>query len=242
MIEQYTYEEFESFAKGMKKASDILVSENPDYVFAPVVGSVPLVDLIFIANRYFDLNKVEYPPNSSRFYNREECVSQWYSKFIKEKYHGQKIKLFCIDEVISGSSAMKGYNEFQKAVHFFGKEIGEKLEKKISYKILGIAERPKSNLRNHQIKHLVNIKDAKLIETEKILTADNIELNHVRLKVLRDNYQGRHLYKPEIEKFYISEKYLTLLQNMANYVGADPSKVTAQNLGKIRDSLEKYLK
>ena len=240
-VEQYTYEEFESFAKGIKRLSDILVSENPDYVFAPVVGSVPLIDLVYIANRHFDLDKVEYPPNSSRFFDREKLISQWISGFLEEKYLGEKMRIFCLDEVISGASTVKGYQEFQKAVHLFEKKIGERLGRKISYKILGIAEKPRDRTRNHTIKSLVNSKKAKLVEVKRILTADNVDLNHVRLKIQRDNYRGRHIYEPQIDKFYISKEYLTLLQNMASYFGADSSKVTAQNLGKIRNSLEKYL-
>ena len=75
MVEQYTQEEFEEFAKGIKKASDILRSKKPDYILAPVVGAVPFVDLFYIADRHFNLDAVEYPPNSSRFLNRRELMS-----------------------------------------------------------------------------------------------------------------------------------------------------------------------
>lgn len=242
-IEQYSIEEFERFARGIKRASDILKSQNPDYVFAPVTGAVPFIDLFFIADRHFNLGRVEYPPNSSRFGDREGIMSRWYQNFLDKNYHGGKISIICVDEVISGASAVKGYQEFEKALYDFKKRTGESLEKKVNYSILGIAEMPKSaGVRNHILKKLVHSKKAKLIEVGKIITADNVELNHIRLKIDRDNLQGRHIYLPEIEKFYVSDYYLTLLQNMAKYFGADPSKVTVQNLGQIKDSLEKYLR
>lgn len=100
---------------------------------------------------------------------------------------------------------------------------------------------PSNGVRNHVIKQLVHSKKAQLIDVEKILTCDNPELNHVRLRREKQDASDKYVYSPQIEKFYISEHYLTLLQNLAAYMGADPSKVTAQNLGKIKDSLEKYL-
>lgn len=81
MNKPYTWEEFESFAKGIKKASDIVKSRKPDFVFAPVTGAVPFVDLLFIADRHFPLDSVEYPPNSSRFKDREGIMSLWYQNF-----------------------------------------------------------------------------------------------------------------------------------------------------------------
>lgn len=239
---QYSIEEFERFAKGIKKASDILKSNNPDYIFAPLSGSVPFIDMFYILDRHFDLGKVEYPPNSSRFKDREGIISKWYGNFLNKNYHVKPIKIFCIDEVVSGSSAIKGYDEFQKALYNFKKRSGESLDQKISYKIIGISEPQKNGERkNHVLKELVNSKKIHLIDVGKIITMDNLELNHVRFKIERDNSQGRHIYLPEIEKFYVSSSYVSLLQNFASYIGADPSKVTVQNLGKIKESLEKYL-
>lgn len=241
MVTQYTRDEFERFAKGIKKASDILRSNKPDYIFAPIVGGVPFIDLFALADRHFNLDIVEYPPNSSRFSNREEIMSKWYNNFLNTNYHGDKINIVCIDEVISGSSAVKGYQEFKKALFNFNQRIGESLDKKVFYFILGIAEKPRNGKRNHGISKLVNKRKAKLIDVGKILTVDNPDLNPVRLKIKANNYQGRHIYLPEIEKFEVSEEYLTFLQNFASYIGEQPSRVSVKNLGKIKESLEKYL-
>ncbi len=241
MINQYTQEEFERFARGIKKVSDILRSEKPDYIFAPIIGSVPLVDLLFIADRHFNLDTVEYPPNSSRFSNREDIMSQWYENFLKTNYNGEKIRITCVDEVISGSSAVKGHDEFKKALYDFAGQNSGGLVKKVSYNILGVGELPRNNKRNHRFSKLVNAKKAKVIEVGKILTADNPDLNPLRLKTLRKNSQGRFIYVPEIETFEISEEYVTLLQDFARFMGVDPSTVSLQNIGRIRESLEKYL-
>jgi len=241
MVSQYTEEDFRTFAEGIKKASDILRSKKPDFVFAPVVGAAPFIDLFAIADRSFDLDRVEYPPNSSRFTERERIMSQWYGNFLDSNYHGDKMNIICIDEVISGGSAVKGYQEFQRALFNFKQRTGENIEKKISYKILGIGEKPKKGKRNHTFSKLVNQKKARVVEVGNILTADNPNLNPLRLRVAGINKQGRYVYLPEIESFEVSGEYLTLLQNFASYIGEDPAKVSVHNLGKIRESLDKYL-
>lgn len=234
-------EEFEMFAEGMKKASNILKSKNPDYVFAPVLGSVPFVDLLKIVDRHFELDSVEYPPNSSRFRNREEIMAEWYKNFLDTNYAGEKIKIVCIDEVISGSSALKGYKEFNKALHEYQQNKHPRAGKKINYELLGISEPMKDGKRNKGLEGLVRKNKAHLVNVGNILTADDMSLNPVRLKVEGQNSQGRHIYSPEIDRFEISNKYLTFLQNFAQYIGRDPSKVTVQNIGRIRESMDKYL-
>ena len=63
-------------------------------------------------DRKFHLENVEYPPNSSRFGNREELMKQWYGNFLRDNFSGNKLSLICIDEDISGASATKGHIEF----------------------------------------------------------------------------------------------------------------------------------
>ncbi len=241
MIEQYSPEEFKRFAKGIKSASDILRTKKPDYIFAPIVGAVPFIDLLCIADRHFNLDAVEYLPNSSRFINREELMLKWYSNFLNKEYHGQRINAICVDEVISGASAVKGEQEFRRALYKFSG--GDKrLEKNISYFVLGIGEQPENNNRNPAINRLVNKNRAKIIEVGNIITADNPDLNPVRLRVAKKkNAQGRNVYLPEIERWEVSEHYLTLLQNFAAFMGADPAKVSISTMGRIRGSLDKYL-
>lgn len=237
MEKQYTHEELESFTKAMKRMSDFIRSQKPDYIFAPVIGSVPLVDALGILDRHFSFENVEYPPNSSRFTNREELIRKWYSNFLDSNYSGDKTSIICVDEVISGSSASKGYQEFKKILNEKG------LAKKISFTIAGIGEKPRNGKkRNHNFLKLVNQKKAKVFESDRIITADNVLLNPIRLKVGEPNPQGRNTYLPEIHSLDYSPEYRTLLHNLATYSGADPDQVSLQNILKVGDSLEKYLR
>ena len=239
--QQYTTEEFESFMKAMKGMSDMLRSEKPDYIFAPVLGSVPLVDVLSIIDRHFPLENVEYPPNSSRFLNREELIDKWYSNFLNANFTGRKMSIACVDEVISGSSATKGYKEFEKVLYNLGRERGESLERKINYKVFGVGERPNGK-RNRGFTKLVNRKQAKVFETKKIITADNSLLNPIRLKKGEFNPQGRQTYLPEIEFVSYPQEYLSLLYNVATHLGVDPDQVSPKNIVKMQESLEKYLR
>ncbi|RLG16425.1 hypothetical protein DRN69_00845 [Candidatus Pacearchaeota archaeon] len=240
-MEQYTFEEFESFTKAMKKLSDILRSKNPDYIFAPLTGSVPLVDILSVIDRHFPSEYVEYPPNSSRFVAREEIMNKWYTNFLRDNYFGKEMSIVCVDEVISGSSAVKGYNEFCRVLYNF-QNGNKKFKKKVKYEILGIGEKPKNERRNTSFNRLVNQKKVKVLETKKILTADNPRLNPVRLKVGGINSQGRQIYLPEIEYVSYSKEYLNLLGNIASYFGIDPERVNPINIVKMQKSLEKYLR
>jgi hypothetical protein len=240
---QYTDEELAYFMKAMKKMSDVIRSEKPDHVFAPILGSVPLVDILHIVDRHFPLNSVEYPPNSSRFQEREGIMDRWYSNFLDDNYITGRMSILCVDEVISGSSASKGYNEFAKALHKFGERRGKRsLEKRVVYKVLGIGEMPKNGKRNHNFTKLVNQKKAKVFETPRIITADNINLNPVRLRKGDVNRQGRTVYLPEIEFLEFSQDYMTLLYNAATHCGVDPSQVTPVNVLRMNESLGKYLR
>jgi len=246
-MEQYTAKEFDCFMKSMKKAADYLHSKKPNFIFAPILGSVPLIDILSIIDRHFPLEIVEYPPNSSRFINREEIIDKWFSNFLSDDYNLFNIKrepmsIICIDEVISGSSAVKGYKEFHKILYKLDENRKSPLEKKVTYEILGIGEKPKDQKRNRGFMRLVNQEKAKVFETERIITSDNIDLNPVRLKAGEINKQGRQTYLPEIESMNYSRDYSILLYNTANFFGVDPEKVSPVNLLKIQGSLEKYLR
>lgn len=239
-MEQYTIDEFEDFMKAMKKMSDYLRSKKPNFIFAPIVGSIPLVDTLAIIDRHFPLDNVEYPPNSSRFLNREKLMDNWYFNFLNTQYCGEPVSITCVDEVISGSSATKGYYEFRKVLNQLGQERNF-LEKKINYEIVGIGEEPKNRKRNHGFLKLINKKQAKVFETKRIITADNQDLNPIRLKRGELNKQGRQTYLPKIDSVQYSEAYLNFLHDVSTYCGVDPDRVTPANLLKIQGSLEKYL-
>lgn len=241
-MEQYTTEEFESFMTSMKKISDILHSKKPNYIFAPITGSIPLVDILSIIDRHFPTETVEYPPNSSRFIEREEIMEKWLSRFVRNNYTGDKISIVCIDEVISGSSATKGFQEFSKTLYNLDVGKNHQYGKKINYEILGIGESPKRGKRNHGMNALIQQNKAKVIETQRIITSDNPNLNPLRLKIGETNPQGRQTYLPEISALVYTADYISLLQNTANYFGVDLDNAHLVNVSKIKNSLEKYLR
>lgn len=240
----YTMEEFESFAGALRAMASYVRSKGPDFVFAPVMGSVPLVDALRAVDRKFPTEIVEYPPNSSRFDNREELMNKWYGNFLRLNYHGEPLNVVCIDEVISGSSAMKGNTEFQKALNDFADEKqSPKIKRKVGYLMAAVGEQPDCGRRNGGLISLKNNGQLKIFETQKILTCDNLEFNPVRLRVKETTKSGNnHIYEPVIEKFEVTPEYLTLLRNLAKHVGGDPSFTTMQNLCKIQTSIDKYLK
>src|SRR3989344_9238941 len=105
-----------SIVEGFKKVSDIIKMKGPDYILAPVIGAVPFVDILKIIDRKFPLENIVYLPNSSRFSNRDELVSRWYKNFYKKKDVGDEMKILCLDEVLSGSSAVNSYINFRKSI------------------------------------------------------------------------------------------------------------------------------
>lgn len=238
---QYTMKEFESFAKAIRSMASYVRSQGPNYIFAPVMGSVPLVDALVAVDRKFPAEIVEYPPNSSRFDNREELMSRWYGNFLRSNYNGEPMKIVCIDEVISGSSAMKGNSEFQKALENFANEReSPRIKRKVNYLMAAVGEQPDNGRRNSGVSSLQNNKKLRIFETNRILTCDNMDFNPIRLKVKETTKTGNHIYAPVITKFEVTPKYVALLTNLAKHVGRDPAHITIQNVAKIQDSVDRY--
>jgi len=254
-MKQYNQRELEDFVRGFKKAANIIAMEKPDHILAPVIGAVPFVDVLSIVDRHFPLETVSYPPNSSRFANRDELMSVWNLNFLRENYANESLKIMTIDEVISGSSAVKGHIQFRQAIEGLAREKAKGLEnevdalrhytrklgREISYQILGITENRGRKL-TPSFNRLINQKVARRIDFSKVFTMDNIDLNTIRLKVGPINAQRRQNYLPEIERFEVGPEYVEFLQDIARCVGADPKNVSPVNLGKIQESLSKYLK
>lgn len=253
MAEKYSHEELEKFVDGMVKASNIICQKKPDFIFAPLTGAVPFIDILKIIDRHFPIQSVEYPPNSSRFADRKEIINRWYGNFLDANYAGEELRILCIDEVISGSSASFGYAQFMSAAQDLflrkaknvesNKAVIEHLRKTIAknleYHILGIAE---DHSRNHNFKRIThkNKNHVNIINLPRILTLDDVALNPIRLKV-KEQKGKNMIYLPEVERYDISTDYLKLLQDVARYVGVDPSSVSSENFGRIQQSLTKYL-
>jgi len=245
---------FDDLAKGFRKAADIVRMEKPDVILCPVAGSVPFVDILNILDRKFRLGAVEYVPNSSRFENREELMARWYESFYGSRDVGEQLKILCLDEVLSGASAVVGFRQFQKSLEERARKKAKgltdesaaiekykrKLAKYISYKVLGLAERGYE--RNPEFSRLGNRGLAHVIEFDSIPTIDNVLMNPIRFKVGRVQENGKAIYLPEIERFDITPEYMELLRGIARYAGVDPSTVNPVNLSKIQEGLNRALK
>lgn len=247
---EYRKEDLVSIVKGFKKASVIINMEKPDYIFAPIIGAVPFVDILSIVDKNFRKNSIVYLPNSSRFANRNELMSTWYKNFFEKNDIGEPMKIICLDEVLTGSSAVKGYIQFKLSLQERAKQKAKgmkdelkaeshylkDLQKRITYKILGLAE--KGYVTEHSFNKLVNKKIVHLIRFDNIPTIDNICLNPVRLKKGNPRPNGRITYLPEIERFEVTPSYMDFLRDIAIYVGTDPTKINYQaNYEKIREGL-----
>src|SRR3989338_9557832 len=102
-----------SYIDAMIKASEIIKRENPDYLIAPLMGSVPFVDVMNIVSNDFDNSRVFYLPSSSRIHNVNEVIRSWYFNFLKDKTIFPEFfpKIMGIDEVVSGHSVIRGFKE-----------------------------------------------------------------------------------------------------------------------------------
>jgi hypothetical protein len=105
-----------------------------------------------------------------------------------------------------------------------------------------MGEKPKNGKRNRTFSSLVNNKKAHVFETKRIITADNILLNPIRLELGKLNSQNRQTYLPKIHSVQYSPEYLTLLHDVATYSGVDPNQFCPLNILKVQNSLEKYLR
>jgi hypothetical protein len=109
----------ESFVEAMYEASNILLAESPDFILAPMNGSVPLVDAMTIVNSDFDPSKVVYMPASSKIEGVNEVISEWYLNFLKGNITvpSRIPKVIGIDEVVSGGSVVRCVRSIDRAIN-----------------------------------------------------------------------------------------------------------------------------
>lgn len=107
-----------SFVDGMAQAADVVKRENPDYLIAPMAGSIPFIDAMVLVDRDFDPSKVVYMPASSRIADVNNVILRWYSGFLNESVHLPETfpKVMGIDEVVSGQSVLRCFRMIDQAV------------------------------------------------------------------------------------------------------------------------------
>lgn len=113
-----------AYVDGLVKASDIFVEKSPDLIIAPMMGSVPFIDVIHILNDDFEVNNVYYMPASSSLPDVNKIMATWMKNFLDSNLRANKpTKLMGIDEVVSGSSSTRVYRAITHALENKKKEF-----------------------------------------------------------------------------------------------------------------------
>ena len=74
-----------SYVDAMANASEIIRVENPDFVVAPMLGSIPFIDAMTIIDKDFDPTRVVYMPASSHLPDVNDIMKDWLKNFLNQK-------------------------------------------------------------------------------------------------------------------------------------------------------------
>lgn len=106
----------QSFAQGMLQASALISQKRPDFIIAPMMGSVPLVDALYAVDPNFDPNLVYYMPASSHLPDVNNIIQDWLDNFFAQNIGPEyPVSVLVIDEVVSGGSAERVNRALQRA-------------------------------------------------------------------------------------------------------------------------------
>ncbi len=122
-----------SYIDAMAKAAMIINGEAPDYLVAPMLGSVPFIDSMAIVDRDFDPSKVVYMPASSRILDVSGVIKRWYSAFLNHVVDcpDDFPKILGIDEVVSGASVMRCFKSIDASVESKRKSLRQSLLERV---------------------------------------------------------------------------------------------------------------
>lgn len=250
------YKTIEDFVKSFERVEEIIREKNPDCIIAPMMGAVPFIDVLNIINEDFPNEKVEYVPASARIHRVRKVLRNAFKSII-EDYTGNKEKcqFLSLDEVVSGNSLCRIYNQFdaartdyanEKAVQTFKeradfkdenvKKFRDEVKESILYNSLGIVEK-RDKARSPEYNELLKKGIVIPVDTDCIVTMDRVDFFPVHYRIGRDN--EKEIYLPVVDSFNYSKEYVDFLMQVAGILGKDPSKITARNIGKIRDSYKR---
>ena len=128
-----TFETLESYIGSMRKAGEKIREEKPDFLVAPMLGSVPFIDVLSIVDDEFDASKVVYMPASSRIENVNNVIENWFYNFLGENVKSPEKfpSLLGIDEVVSGQSVTRCFKAIDCACQRKRREIKQGLVEKL---------------------------------------------------------------------------------------------------------------
>lgn len=118
-----------SYVDAMIAASATINHEDPDFVVAPMLGSIPFIDAMAIVDSNFDPARVVYMPASSRIDDVNTVIRDWYFNFLEAHVKSPDFfpRVVGIDEVVSGSSVMRCLKNIDQAVDMKKKRVKQNL-------------------------------------------------------------------------------------------------------------------
>jgi len=198
-----------SFVDAMQESADIVRQEDPDYLVAPMMGSVPLVDVMAVVSNDFDPSRVVYMPASSRIDDVSRVIRKWYSNFLNAVV-GDVLdappKIMGIDEVVSGNSVLRCFKPIDLATESYRKDA-----------------------RQNFLEDLCKDPQTAGAVLRKLDMATNNEyferLRKIKSRIEESFYLGNPIESRNDRKF-LGETMKTYLENILNYktIGVEDSK------------------
>ncbi len=237
--QMYSQNELESFVHAITQINHFIDQEKPDIILAPMMGAVPLVDALNALNPHFENNKVYYVPASSSLQSLNNILPGAVKNVLEEAVPAEfpgRLKIFSIDEVVSGASAVRLRNKVNLGLRRFARERGLTNEEvaDIEYTQIGMEHGlHKANGKdwNNGYKQLRDLGLVVPFEVDRIITMDNPKFCPVRYKRHPyDHARNTPIVDPKIK---VPKEYVRLLHDMASVAGADPNMAGPKNLKKI---------
>lgn len=202
-----------SYVAGLGDAVEIFDDKKPDLIIAPMMGSVPFVDIMNLIDPNFDNEKVHYMPASSSVVNIQKVMRGWLSNFLDDNVHpDHDFYLMGIDEVVSGNSTKRVY-----------KAISHSLEKKrkefVSQVLMNFYNTDIKDFQN-AVSYFDTISDSKNVSFLSTLFQNQSKGVYSRDRSLSKEH-FKHLTSLVKEHYASSIRY--------NGIGVEDSKVTKGN-------------
>jgi len=212
-----------SYVDAMYGASEVIDTEKPDHLVAPMTGSVPFIDVMAIVNPDFDVSKVVYMPASSRIENIGDIIKTWYYNFLSDAidFPNHFPKIMGIDEVVSGNSLVHCFKHIDRATNKKRSELRQDLVERL-----------------HTPSHPVS---ASALRDADMLTRNQYapELSEMKKRILNRVYESnRELAKKNSKEFVEIVKGALESKIVYSSMGIEDSKNEGKRNSAYRDLRE----
>jgi hypothetical protein len=236
---KYPEADLVSLAHGMISVNAIIQNLNPDIVLAPMMGAVPLIDLLNVVNPQFDNERVVYVPASSSIQSLNNILPVTIRNVLKDRASVDTIaregySILSIDEVVSGSSAVRVRSKVKEGLKAYAGSVGDAgLADKITLDQIGIEHmihKESGKQWNNGYADLRNTLNLIPVQVHRIITMDDPALCPAKYVPKPDGTRNTPKLQPV---FTITGEYLNLLANIARIVGTDPNQAYPRNFQQI---------